>query len=95
MIFSSKILNNSSDLKNQIIEIISKASIAIMEIYSKSDLGINLKKDNNGEYNINEFSQKKVEHIFSIFFWNSIRLEHQLYQILNQLWLQDLSMLQL
>ena len=46
MIFSSKILNNSSDLKNQIIEIISKASIAIMEIYSKSDLGINLKKDN-------------------------------------------------
>ena len=36
-----KILNNSQDLKNDIIEIISEASIAIMEIYSKSDLGIN------------------------------------------------------
>ena len=46
MTFSSKILNNSQDLKNKIIEIISEASIAIMEIYSKSYLGINLKKDN-------------------------------------------------
>ena len=43
------------------------------------------KNESIGEYNINEFSQKKVEHIFSIFFWNSIRLERQLYQILNQL----------
>ena len=46
MTFSSKILNNSQHLKNKIVEIISEASIAIMEIYSKSDLGINLKKDN-------------------------------------------------
>ena len=46
---------------------------------------ISFKNESIGEYNINEFSQKKVEHIFSIFFWNSIRLERQLYQILNQL----------
>ncbi len=46
MTFSSKILNNSPELKNKIIEIISQASSAIMEIYTKTDLGINLKKDN-------------------------------------------------
>ena len=46
---------------------------------------VSFKNESIGEYNINEFSQKKVEHIFLKFFLNLIRSEHQLYQILNQL----------
>ena len=38
---------------------------------------MSFKKESIGEYNINEFSQKIVEHIFSIFFWNLTRSEHQ------------------
>ena len=38
---------------------------------------VSLINDNIGEYSINELSQKKVEHIFSIFFWNLTRSEHQ------------------
>ena len=38
---------------------------------------MSFKKESIGEYNINESSQKKVEHIFSIFFWNLILSERQ------------------
>ena len=68
MNFSSKILNNSPELKNKIIEIISQASTAIMEIYSKSDLGINHKKDNSpvtaADLKANKIICKKLKSLF-------------------------------